>query len=433
MDTIITDRRTESSDRHLSNRRRFLDRGKDRVKRAVRESLRKAAITDVLEGGEISIPYDGIDEPQIARDAGGVRGVVLPGNQDFVEGDILKRQPAGTGGQGNKGAGQGDGDTEDAFRFVLTREEFLRYFLEDLELPELVRRGLSEVHKEGFHRAGYTHSGPPSRLAVVRTMLQAMGRRIGLHRPKKTDLELLEEGLKDAKSEEGRAWFENRINDLKSKQRRIPYIDEMDLRYRRLEPEYKPITKAVMFCLMDVSGSMTEHMKDLAKRFYMLLYVFLKSRYPDVSIVFIRHTDSAEEVDEKTFFYDPKTGGTTVSAALILMQEIVKQRYPLNEWNIYAAQSSDGDSNHSDEKAIIRSLGDVLPLTQYYAYLEVHGNEPGAKNTSRLWALYQALCKTGMAIAMRKVQYQSEIFPVFAELFARGQTKDGQKQKGGVS
>ncbi len=80
-----------------------------------------------------------------------------------------------------------------------------------------------------------------------------------------------------------------------------------------------------MFCLMDVSGSMTEHMKDLAKRFYALLYIFLKRRYRHVEIVFIRHTHEAKEVDEETFFHSPETGGTVVSTAL---DEMAADRRP---------------------------------------------------------------------------------------------------------
>ena len=113
------------------------------------------------------------------------------------------------------------------------------------------------------------------------------------------------------------------IDVLKAKIRRIPYIDPVDIRYRRFESEPKPVAQAVMFCLMDVSGSMSEHMKDLAKRFYMLLYVFLTRRYRHVEIVFIRHTDRAEEVDEETFFRSPATGGTLVSSALEAMRDIV--------------------------------------------------------------------------------------------------------------
>src|SRR6476660_3486120 len=101
-----------------------------------------------------------------------------------------------------------------------------------------------------------------------------------------------------------------------------------------------PIAQAVMFCLMYVSGSVSEHMKDLSKRFYMLLYLFLTRRYKNVDIIFIRHTDHAEEVDEETFFGDPQTGGTMASTALQLMDEIIKKRYNTSEWNIYAAQTS---------------------------------------------------------------------------------------------
>src|SRR5260370_11600114 len=101
----------------------------------------------------------------------------------------------------------------------------------------------------------------------------------------------------------------------------------MDTRYRRFETMPKPVAQAVMFCLMDVSSSMSEHMKDLAKRFYMLLYVFLTRRYRHVEIVFIRHTDRAEEVDEDTFFHGPESGGTLVSSALQPMHAISSPRF----------------------------------------------------------------------------------------------------------
>jgi uncharacterized sporulation protein YeaH/YhbH (DUF444 family) len=129
--------------------------------------------------------------------------------------------------------------------------------------------------------------------------------------------------------------------------------------------------QAVMFCLMDVSGSCPS-MKDLAKRFYMLLYVFLTRRYRHVDIVFIRHTDRAEEVDEDTFFHRPASGGTLVSSALQAMHEIVRSRYRPADWNIYAAQASDGDNSISDSEAVSRLLTErILPVSQFFAYLEV--------------------------------------------------------------
>jgi hypothetical protein len=173
---------------------------------------------------------------------------------------------------------------------------------------------------------------------------------------------------------------------------------------------------------MDVSGSMTEHMKDLAKRFYMLLYVFLKRRYRHVEIVFIRHTDRAEEVDEQTFFHGPASGGTLVSSALQAMHDIVRSRFRPEDWNIYAAQASDGDNSYADGEVTSRLLTDkILPVSQFFAYLEV-GQEAATTYDmpdSSLWTLYQRLQADGAPLSMRKVNERSEIFPVFQDLFKR--------------
>ena len=180
-----------------------------------------------------------------------------------------------------------------------------------------------------------------------------------------------------------------------------------------------------MFCLMDVSGSMTEHMKDLAKRFYMLLYIFLRRRYRQVEIVFIRHTHEAQEVNEEQFFYSRESGGTVVSTALEEMIAVVRKRYPADEWNIYAAQASDGHNTSSDNaKTAALLTGEVLPLCQYYAYLEVGPDSeiPSMGFTERdssLWRTYRMIEKTKAPFAMRKVRHRRDIYPVFRELFQR--------------
>jgi uncharacterized sporulation protein YeaH/YhbH (DUF444 family) len=180
-----------------------------------------------------------------------------------------------------------------------------------------------------------------------------------------------------------------------------------------------------MFCLMDVSGSMTEHMKDLAKRFYILLYIFLKRRYKNVEVVFIRHTHEASEVDEDTFFNSPETGGTVVSTALEEMAKVVAERYDPDAWNIYAAQASDGDNTASDNERTAGLLTNgILPICQYYAYLEVGRDAehfpPGfIRRDSDLWQTYTSLIKNGAPMAMRKVGHRRDIYPVFRELFAK--------------
>ncbi|WP_114185073.1 YeaH/YhbH family protein [Microvirga aerophila] len=423
----IIDRRLNPGGKSLSNRQRFLRRAKALVQRAVRDGSSERGISDLEQSGEIAIPAEGVREPRFRRAAtGGVRDHVLPGNRRFVEGDTIER---GSGGpEGSPSAGSDSGG-EDEFRFVLSREEFLDLFLEDLELPDLAKRRLATSEAQGFRRAGYSATGSPVNLALLRTMRHALARRIAMKRPKRRDLVQLEQEIRLLEHQGGSnnrlALLREELTQLQQRTRRIPYVDPVDLRYRRLEPAPRPIAQAVMFCLMDVSGSMSEHMKDLAKRFYMLLYIFLTRRYQHVEIVFIRHTHEAKEVDEQTFFHSPETGGTVVSSALLEMQRIVAERYSLQDWNIYAAQASDGDNSPDDNSACAALLTDaILPLCQYFAYLEVGTEENRApagfiKHRSALWQTYGPLRDQG-ALAMRRVTHRREIYPVFRELFRRG-------------
>jgi hypothetical protein len=412
----IVDRRLNPGSKSLENRQRFLRRAKALVKGAVKKSSEGRDIKDVLEGGEVSIPLDGMDEPRFRRE-GGTRDMVLPGNKKFIEGDMLPRSGEARG----KASDPGEGDSEDAFRFVLSRDEFVDLFLDDLELPDLAKRKLAEVEGEGIHRAGYATSGSPANISVSRTVRLALARRVALRRPRPEQIAELEAELADC-DEERRVALLAEIDALKAKLHRIPFIDPIDIRYRRFETLPKPVAQAVMFCLMDVSGSMTEHMKDLAKRFYMLLYVFLKRRYRHVEIVFIRHTDRAEEVDEETFFHGPASGGTLVSSALQAMHDIVRSRFRPADWNIYAAQASDGDNSGSDGEVAGRLLTEmILPVSQFFAYLEVgeSGGSTFDMSDSSLWSLYERLRANGAPLSMRKVSDRSEIFPVFHDLFHR--------------
>ena len=412
----IVDRRLNPGSKSLENRQRFLRRAKALVQNAVKKSSHDRDIKDVLEGGEVSIPLDGMDEPRFRRE-GGIRDMVLPGNKKFIEGDMLPR----SGQSGGKAGGPGQGDSEDAFRFVLSRDEFVDLFLDDLELPDLAKRKLAEVESEGIHRAGYATSGSPANISIGRTVSRAMARRVALRRPRPEAIAALEAELENC-DEARRIELLAEIETLKAKVRRIPFIDPIDIRYRRFETTPKPVAQAVMFCLMDVSGSMTEHKKDLAKRFYTLLYVFLKRRYRHVEIVFIRHTDRAEEVDEDTFFHGPASGGTLVSSALQEMHDIVRSRFRPVDWNIYAAQASDGDNATSDGEVAGRLLTEmILPVSQFFAYLEV-GQDAGLTfemPDSSLWTLYERLRADGAPLSMRKVCERSEIFPVFHDLFQR--------------
>jgi uncharacterized protein len=413
---FIVDRRLNPGSKSLENRQRFLRRAKALVQGAVKKTSEGRGIKDVLEGGEVSIPLDGMHEPRFRRE-GGTRDRVLPGNKKFIEGDILPRSGEGRG----RASAPGEGDSEDDFRFVLSRDEFVDLFLDDLELPDLAKRKLADAESEGLQRAGYSTSGSPANISVSRTVQLAMARRVALRRPRPETIAQLEAELEACDDEARRAELLAEIEALKAKFKRIPFIDPIDIRFRRFETVPKPVAQAVMFCLMDVSGSMSEHMKDLAKRFYMLLYVFLTRRYRHVEIVFIRHTDRAEEVDEDTFFHGPASGGTMVSSALQAMHDIVRSRFRPADWNIYAAQASDGDNSIADSALTGRLLTEmILPVSQFFAYLEVgEANSSFEMPDSSLWTLYQRLRADGAPLSMRKVSDRSEIFPVFHDLFQR--------------
>jgi len=307
----IVDRRLNPSGKNLANRQRFMRRAKSLIRKAVHESSASRSIRDADEAGEVSLPAQGVQEPSFRRSAsGGMRDYLLPGNKEYLEGDTIPRPPGGGGGGGSEGSPDGEG--QDDFRFALSREEFVDLFLEDLELPDLAKRKVVDAEALSWSRAGYSVSGSPANLALMRTVRNSLSRRIALKRPKASEIARLRGEIAALADDEEARRIELEA-ELQRQLRRttlIPYIDPLDVRYKRFESHPKPVAQAVMFCLMDVSGSMTEHMKDLAKRFYVLLYIFLKRRYKNVEVVFIRHTHTAQEVDEETFFHSPETGGT---------------------------------------------------------------------------------------------------------------------------
>jgi uncharacterized sporulation protein YeaH/YhbH (DUF444 family) len=425
----IVDRRLNPSGKNLANRQRFMRRAKQLIKEAVHASSASRKVADD-GGGEIAISQKSLNEPSFHRSSkGGLRDHLLPGNKQYIEGDTIPRPQGGAGSGGSEGSPDGEG--KDDFRFAISQSEYDDLFFEDLELPDLSKHRVVDTEAFSLRRAGYSVTGNPTNMALLRTVRNSLSRRIALKRPKPDDLEALRTSI-NALNPEGDDVEKRRRLELEEELTRklrkvglIPYIDPIDVRYRKFERQPKPIAQAVMFCLMDVSGSMTEHMKDLAKRFYVLLYKFLKKRYKHVDVVFIRHTHLAQEVDEDTFFHDPATGGTMVSTVLEEMQRVIDERYSPDSWNIYAAQASDGDNTASDnEKTIVLLTEHILPLCQYYAYLEVGRDSehfpPGfIRADSQLWQTYSAIVKSGAPMAMRKVGHRRDIYPVFSELFAK--------------
>ena len=413
--SYIIDRRLNSKDKSAVNRQRFLKRYRKHIKRAVSDAVSKRSITDMERGENIGIPQKDIEEPTFGHGQGGIRSRVLPGNREFNAGDKLQRPQGGGGGAGN-GSASDSGEGMDDFVFQITQSEFLEFMFEDLELPNLVKRQLLANDAVKIVKAGISEEGTPNQLNVVRSMRSAYARRIALGAKKRRRRNEIVALLQDMDDGLQTRELQKELDELERKLARIPYIDDFDLKFNVNKKEPQPSSKAVMFCLMDVSGSMDQRTKDIAKRFFILLYLFLQRNYEKTEVVFIRHHSTAKEVDEQEFFYSRETGGTVVSSALKLMHEIIDERYPVNEWNIYGAQASDGDNWTNDSPICHDLLNDrLLPLLQYYCYIEITD-----RGHQELWQFYEKLVETNPeGFAMRGIEDYADIYPVFRDLFHR--------------
>jgi uncharacterized sporulation protein YeaH/YhbH (DUF444 family) len=416
----FTDRRVDGKNKSAVNRQRFIRRFRNQLKKAVADAMNGRSITDMDSGEKVSIPARDLSEPVFGHGRGGYREIIHPGNTDFVRGDRIPRPPGGGGSGGGSGKASNSGIGEDDFVFQLSREEFLDLFFEDLELPNLVKTQLAKAQEFKSVRAGYTSDGVPSNIDVVRSLKGALARRKAMSAPYSERLREAEKQLEDLlaitqESDPRILALREEIERLRARIRAVPFIDTFDLRYSNRIKQPQPTTQAVMFCLMDVSGSMDKTRKDLAKRFFTLLYLFLKRNYERIDVVFIRHHTVAKEVDEQEFFYSRETGGTVVSSALTLMREIIRDRYPISSWNIYAAQASDGDNWHHDSPTCREILiKQIMAKVRYFAYIEITPDRHQS-----LWEAYEEVKKTFPQFAMRQIDGPADIYPVFRELFKR--------------
>ena len=432
MSHIIIDRRKNSKGKSTTNRQRFLKRVKKQVNDAVKDSIRNGSIDDIVNSKDkkIKIPGKGLSQPTFHHDrTGGMKDFVQPGNKKYKQGDREARPDEAGGGGGKKGSKDGVG--EDGFTFHLTKDEFLNLFFEDLELPDMIKKNIAKLDEWENRRAGFSTDGNQSRLNIKQSMRQARGRKIGLRSPKKRKLKklkaelvvLLEDksplkGKEDVERNARIAEVKKLIATIQRQIKAIPFLDDMDLRYNRWEQVPVPTTQAVMFGIMDVSASMGEWEKEMAKRFFMLMLLFLHYNYERVDIVWIRHHIQAKEVDEDEFFHSKETGGTIVSSALEMMHEIIIDRYPVNQWNIFGCQISDGDNWYEDNLTATDLLRDkILPLSQYFAYVEVdQRRQPG---DSDLWQPYEAVKAGSKKMEMSMINDVTEIYPVFRKLFEK--------------
>jgi len=414
------DRRLNSKNKSTVNRQRFLRRYKTQIKKSVSDAITQRGMTDVNSGENITIPKKDLGEPAFHQGKGGISDVVHPGNDQFSTGDRIERPQQGQGQGSGQGEASDSGEGDDDFVFSISKDEYLDLLFEDLELPNLEKSELSKIVEYKTIRSGYCAEGTPSNIDIVKSLQGSIARRIAMTSSKRKQLKRDQLALAELEQDphdntQQKNELKESIETLKAKIAKVPFIDSFDLHYRNYAKQAIPTSQAVMFCLMDVSGSMDQATKDIAKRFYVLLYLFLTRTYKTIDVIYIRHHTQASEVDEETFFYSKETGGTIASTALELMDKIIKERYDSNEWNIYGAQASDGDNWADDSPKCATILEkSILPVSRYFSYIEIT-----QRAHQTLWQHYETVANSKSHFSMQHIKDVSDIYPVFRELFKK--------------
>lgn len=438
MSLTIVDKRKVTRDRTTENRARFLRRIKQTIQDQLPDIINSRNLKDMDKtGGKIKVNRKTISEPQIWHSDGGNVDRVLPGNDQYVPGDQIQK-PRG----GGKGKGRSASDdpemSEDDFIVELSREEFLEAFFEGLELPDMVKTQITKIKEYKRENAGFQPDGAPNRLSVQRSYKQSFARRLTVVGSLKNKLESLEKELFNLKIDletEKRKDFQEEIKNkiflieqeiestLIRLEKKLPMFEEMDLRYRSIVRKEIPVAHATMIMIMDNSGSMGEKEKTIARKFFWLLYSFLRRTYEQVDMRFVSHTTTAREMEEEEFFNTRESGGTVVSSALDLTAEIIKNDL-LNKTNIYIAQVSDGDNYDTDNGTCSEILEeDILPFTRYMAYVQVDSYHDASfsmyASDNGLWKTYESVSGSHANMAINRVTDEKEIFPVFRDLFKK--------------
>ena len=405
----IIDRRKTNKNKSVGNRQKFIKRYKSRIKRSVDQIASDKGITDILKDRKVIIDQDEIEEPNFNFDMStGERDVIFTGNKTLHKGDKIRKPPEDDG-EGTEGSDQGEGFDE--FSFTLTKEEFLDLYFSDMKLPDFIKESMKGSQKWKMKRTGYSKEGIPPRLDLLKTLKQSMARRIAT----KKSCEYCFTGEN----------FTTKVGECphcegtgNKKQR---YLDDIDLRYKHFTKHPFPVKQATMILLMDISGSMGEFEKTLAKKFFLLLYLFLNKVYKNVDVIFISHTQDAQEVTEHEFFYGTETGGTIVSSGLQMAKDIIDKRINLNESNVYIAQASDGDNWPGEENQVTSLMEDLLSKVQYFAYIqteEARRKEHKARyGVNDIYTLYAALESTHRNLRAKHVSSEAEVYPVLRSLF----------------
>ena len=464
MPFIFIDRRKAGKGKSTHNRQKLIKRVKGFIKTATPVAIGNnggvSGANNKSAVNPVKIANSALEEPWFAYAAGGNTQTVFIGNETFQRGDEIHipddQDEDGGGGPGENG--------EDDFTITVASDEFLDMFFEDCELPNLENEKLTEKFDPKQQHSGYSTSGNPAQLSIIRTYKQSIGRRRALTMPYREELVLLQEELKSILDKIAAAAFdvvgvsddcpkcgdhchweqttqhctgcgydafeaeharadeiEERIIVLQRKMGSLSTFDKVDLRYRKKESKPLHTVDAVLIMVMDISGSMDQMKKTTARRWFALLYAFIKRRYGAADLIFIAHTEEAFEMTESDFFNTRVNGGTSVSPAIRMVNEIINSRFDPTQTNIYVSHGSDGDNWHIDNDAVVEEMcgaGNLMSKVQYFSYVEVGSSSGYGTN---LWDTYESVQnKIGFdKLSMATINRPGDCYSVFQKVFKK--------------
>jgi sporulation protein YhbH len=313
-------------------------------------------------------------DPQSHQGAGQGRG---------QPGDVL--QPGREKGDAQSQSG---GTENGEIRFVVEMklEEIIDWIWEELKLPDLKPKRTSTMDEPDYVREGWDRRGARSRLDRRRTLKEAVKRRAIQENP-------------------------------------VPIINE-DLRFRQLVKRATPSTNAAVIFALDVSGSMDEAQRKLAKQFFFFALQGIRRQYSKVETVFLAHAAQAWEFDESQFFQASSSGGTVSSCAFQLALDVMQNRYDPSRYNVYFFYASDGENAAEDREPAAAALRALASQTNYSGYVETGGVATFRPRETQVAEVFNELKAAGLPVGMSQLSSQEDVWRAIREFFKETEKSD---------
>lgn len=403
---IFRENSSGGRDRSAEDRRRHRELIEDSIKKNLGNIIAEESIIGKSKDKKIKIPIKGIKEFQFVY--GKNKPGVGAGNGSEKRGDKFPGEAQYASGKGKAGNQEG----EEVYETEITIEEVIRYLFDDLNLPDIDKKQLSKLEEKSYRKLGYQQKGIPPKLAKKRSVVEKIKRKQATKRALKDIVEGAHEGVNNPNK--------NYLDEKNPLKERFAFIED-DLRYYRIKENNKRDYNAVVLCIMDVSGSMDQTKKYLARSFYFLLYQFLHLKYANVDVVFIAHTTTAKEVNEKEFFHRGESGGTYISSGYEKAIEIISERYSPSNWNVYAFHCSDGDNWSEDNKKAIESARKLCEVCNLFGYGEIVPGYYNVGSTIKAELQSKINSKNFAAININK---KEDVLPALKKLLSKVSDRD---------